>query len=130
MSDKAPHMNDNQTFGTAEQPNEQRARSLTGGLTLILIGIVILGHGLGWPLPENWWALFILIPIAPKLIRAAGLLARGNALAALRALGSSLMLMLIAVIFLLNLDWEGVWPVFLILGGVLMLLPKGARRIR
>jgi hypothetical protein len=122
MGDKSPHM-ENTTLGM-----EQSHKGLSGGLALIIIGLFLLGHSLHWPVPENWWAVFILIPIAPKMIRAGAFLIRGNFLAAFRAIGSSLFLFLVAMIFLLNLDWESLVPAFFILGGIVMLLPKGKRK--
>jgi hypothetical protein len=49
---------------------------------------------------------------------------RRRGIEALRAIGSSLVLVIVAAAFLLHLDWSRVWPVFLILAGVSMLLPK------
>ena len=109
---------------------DSQRKGLTGGLALVLIGFVLLGESLHWPVPQNWWALFLLIPIAPKLMRAGAFLMRGNFPAAFRAIGTSLILFLIAMIFLLNLDWEGLIPFFLILAGIVMLFPKGKRRFR
>lgn len=114
---------------TPDRPADHR-RGLTGGLVMITLGLVFLGRSLGWPVPENWWALFILIPAVPGLVRAIALLGSGRGVEAFRAFGSSLVLVIVAAAFLLNLDWSRVWPAFLILAGVSMLLPKRAPESR
>lgn len=98
-----------------------------GGLILIVVGIIFLLGNFGlieWQLFDNWWALFILLPALGAL---------GNAWRAYQqqgrftgeAIGSligSLLLLSISLIFLLELDWGRVWPIFLILGGLSILL--------
>lgn len=68
---------------------------------------------------NNWWALFILIPAFGSLgnfMRAYRKDGRLNGEARGSLIGS-LILFFIASIFLFELDWGTVWPVFLIIGG-------------
>jgi hypothetical protein len=68
----------------------------------------------------NWWALFILIPVvvcvgsAWTQYRAHGRLTRS----ALSMLASGLAPLVVALVFLFDLDWGQVWPVFVIIAGL------------
>lgn len=86
-------MENTNTYNVNPATSRERRRGLTGGLVLISLGLVFLGHSLGWPVPENWWAVFLLIPAVPSLVRGAALFRNGRSLAALRALTSSLVLL-------------------------------------
>jgi hypothetical protein len=115
------------------EPGRQQDRGCSGGtawvpgVILIGLGVVFLFSNLtGFEL-HNWWALFILIPAFASF---------GKALEAMRregemtrevwgALSGGAILLLIAGAFLFNLNWGLIWPIFLIIGGLGMLL--GAR---
>jgi len=102
-------------------PATQRSPAWIGGVVLILIGIVFLARNLtGFEL-GNWWALFILIPAFGSLAQAWRLYqSSGGRLtpAARGPLTGGLILLLVAAIFLFDVDWGQVWPVFLIVIGV------------
>lgn len=94
------------------------------GVILIGIGAFFLINNFTDFHLNNWWALFILIPAFGSM---------GNFMRAYRkdgrlsgeARGSligSLVLFFVASIFLFELDWGTVWPVFLIIGGIGALL--------
>jgi len=94
------------------------------GLILILIGaFFLLRNFTGYQL-ENWWALFILIPALGNLsgayesYRSAGTFTR----AARSQLFWGLFFTLLSASFLLAVDFGLIWPAFLILGGLAMLL--------
>jgi hypothetical protein len=103
-----------------------------GGIMLISLGILFLLQNLGWFYLENWWALFILIPAfgafgtAWTLYRSSG---NRFPVAARGSLISGTLLTLLALTFLLGLDFAVIWPFFLILGGLAILattlLPNG-----
>lgn len=100
---------------------------LMGGLILILIGAFFLLRNFGLmnvPLFDNWWAIFILIPAVASLLNAwRTYQAHGRFTG--EVIGSfigSLVLFCVALIFLLQLDWGDIWPIFLILGGLSILL--------
>jgi len=113
--------------GTAEaetRPIRKQNNAWIPGLVLIGLGVVfLLNQFTGFQL-DNWWALFILIPAFGAF---------GNALRTRQTngrLGSEgrgsliggLILTFVASIFLFELDWGQVWPVFLILAGLGVLL--------
>lgn len=97
----------------------------TGGIVLVLLGTIFLLRNAGvietW---GNWWALFILIPAVAMAGTAwAQYRAAGRRLtAAAGPIVGSLTLAAVAAIFLLNLSWGALWPVFLIITGAAALL--------
>jgi hypothetical protein len=71
----------------------------------------------------NWWALFFLIPAAGALTAAVGLYRRhGNPAAALGPFLAGLFFLFLASAFMLGFEFELSWPLFLIAGGLLILL--------
>jgi len=73
----------------------------------------------------NWWALFILIPAAGAFAGAWTAWRAGLHPAAVTGpLVGGLVLVTVAAIFLLELQWSRIWPVFLILFGIGALLPS------
>jgi hypothetical protein len=91
---------------------------------LILVGAVILLQNMGMAFLTNWWALFILIPAfagfaaAWESYQSNERLTRGGA----SSLVGGILLTILALAFLLNLSvglWF--WPVFLIVGGLMLL---------
>ena len=93
-----------------------------GGAILILIGAIFLLRNItGGLFFENWWALFILIPAlvmgasAYRMYEQKGQRIDRDVIATGTA---ALFPLLVAVIFLLDLDWGAVWPLFLILAGL------------
>jgi hypothetical protein len=107
-----------------------RMNGLVGGAVLVVGGIVLLLNNLGAISFTNWWAVFILAPASASLLiawrtyQASG----GRLTGAMRGpLMSGLSLLLVAVVFILGLNWSNIWPVFLILSGVGSLLFAGMR---
>jgi hypothetical protein len=103
------------------------------GLVVIAVGVVFLLRNFGISLPfmqlHNWWALFILVGAVPSLgyalqrYRATGKVDQG----VLHCLLSAVAVIMVALFFLLDLSWELWWPLFVIYGGLWMLV-KGRRR--
>jgi O-antigen/teichoic acid export membrane protein len=91
-----------------------------GGTILILLGVILLARNFGVLLPQNWWALFLLIPAfgsfasAYSMYRSAGQMTA----AARGAVVGGLILLLLTFLFLIEFDWGRYWPVILILLGV------------
>lgn len=103
------------------------------GVVVVIIGGLLLANNLGYDLGlerlHNWWALLLFIPSAGKLHEAWSNLQAGFHLghASVREpLITAVAFILVAVIFLMGLSWMTWWPVFLILGG-LSLLMSGRR---
>ena len=90
-----------------------------GGVILIGIGLVfLLGNVTSFAF-HNWWALFILIPGVASLVNSYQSYHEDGRFSE-RARGpfiGGLILIFIASIFIFNLNWGAVWPVFLIIGG-------------
>jgi len=111
-----------------EQPiphRKQRRDNIFWAIGLIVIGAVLLVRNLLKIEGEfNWWAIFILIPAAGSLsasyssVRRHG---RFNATAR-SSLGSGLVVLTVALIFLFNLDWGIWWPLMVIVPGISMIL--------
>jgi len=97
---------------------------IAGGV-LILVGIVFIirnvsGFGL-----DNWWALFILIPSLGSLLTAFQMYEKNGrrfTAASRGPLIGGLVLLAVTAVFLFNLNWGRIWPLFLVLAGLGMLL--------
>ncbi|TAN04137.1 MAG: hypothetical protein EPN36_10020 [Rhodanobacteraceae bacterium] len=96
---------------------------------IIAIGLLFLANNLGYDLAwldrGNWWALLILLAAFAPLTRAWEVYrARGRFDAeAAYCLISAGAVVLVASMFLFNLDWSVWWPLFVILGGLYTLVP-------
>lgn len=91
-----------------------------GGAALITVGALLFLSATTDFYLHNWWALFILFPALGSF---------GNAWQEYQANGrlsksvrssfiGGLFLALLAAIFLFDLDWGKIWPLFLIIGGI------------
>ena len=106
---------------------------VASGLVVVLVGVLFLLRNFGIPLPfmalHNWWALFILLGAVPSLAVAFQRCHRTGRVdrLVLHALLSAAAVILVAVFFLLDLDWSRWWPLFVIYGGLWVLL-GGKRR--
>jgi hypothetical protein len=111
------------------QENEGRGSrmgGLVGAIVLIAIGIIFLLQNMGYSLPGNWWAIFLLIPAAYSLIGAwKSYQGAGGeiTMAAVGPLIGGLVLLALGLVFLFNLDfnWGVLLPGLLILLGLLAL---------
>jgi hypothetical protein len=102
-----------------------RPGQLWFAVTLILIGSVFLLRNYAGIEIGNWWAVFILIPASATLARAWTAWRSGMQRSAVSgALIGGLMMLSVAAIFLLDLQWEKIWPIFLILIGIGALVPS------
>lgn len=105
----------------------RRVRSGEVGFGLALIGVgalFLLRNYLGVPL-GNWWAAFILIPAFASFWAAwTAWRLTGLGYAATGPFTGGLVLLAVALIFLLELEWGRIWPVFLLILGFGALLPS------
>lgn len=101
-----------------------RRQAWVPGVILIAVGVVFLAQNYWGFQLTNWWALFILIPAISSISQAvesyqqAGSFdrkARGHAF-------WGLFFILLSATFVFGWSFGLMWPVFLILGGLAMLL--------
>jgi uncharacterized membrane protein len=122
---------------TDSNGSEQRPRDVTWpgvplvGLGIVLVGAIFLARNFGWdfPLPDRWWALFVLIPAGGALVTAARLYNQDNRLTE-RVIGAAtvgLLMLTTALILFFDLEWGTWWPVMVIIVG-LGILARGRRR--
>ena len=102
-------------------------------MAVITVGVILLMSNLGVKIPflhsSNWWAWLILTAALAPLSRAFEVFrARGKVDAeAGHSLLSAGAIILVAVMFLRDLDWQVWWPLFVILGGLFTLVRKPYR---
>jgi hypothetical protein len=116
---------------TAVPENHSRAWM---GVAVVVIGGLLLANNLGYDLGlrhlQNWWALLLLIPATGKFHDAWLCLRAGFGLghrSVREPLITGLAFVFVTIIFLMGLSWMTWWPVFLVLGGLSMLLSGGSR---
>jgi hypothetical protein len=108
--------------GRSPERRSHISRGWIPAIVLVLVGIVFLirnavGGGGGL---HNWWALFILIPAlgsfgtAYTSYRSAGRLTG----AVLRSVLWGILFLFLVAVFIFDLPWDKIWPVFLILIGL------------
>ena len=107
-----------------EEPKRSQARVPWFAVILIVLGLILLAQQFGDFSFDNWWALFILIPVFSAFASAIAIWRRAGrfTFAVWSAFYGGLFPLLVAVIFLFNLDWEDYWPLFIILGGFGMMM--------
>jgi hypothetical protein len=91
---------------------------------LIVLGLILLLQQVGDFSFDNWWALFILIPFLSACASAVAIWRRAGrfTFAVWSTFYGGLFPLLVAAMFLFNLDWEEYWPLFIILGGFGMMV--------
>jgi peptidoglycan/LPS O-acetylase OafA/YrhL len=90
------------------------------GLALVLIGLVFLVQNFVGLSFGNWWAIFILLPAIWAFFRAWSFYQEDHTITrrVANAVYGGLFPFLVGMIFLFNLDWGKLWPLFLIILGV------------
>ena len=124
----------------SQQDFKERRRGGPSGsigfaLVLILIGVFFLARQISGFEFHNWWAFFILIPALSSFGTAYRLWMRSGrfSFGVWSAFYGGLFPLLVAFMFLFDLDWGAFWPLFVILPGFGMLvsgLPLAARATR
>ena len=109
-------------MNTEEKTNDHKRKNdgMTSGLILIAVGIIFLVMQFGGFHINNWWALFILIPVVTAWNRAIKTSAENGKITeeSIQSITGSLFPLFVAAIFLFNWDWGQVWPGFIILAGI------------
>ncbi|MFK2929259.1 hypothetical protein [Dyella agri] len=128
-------MTDNET-STGTSAVVRRGHRIIPALLVVGVGLIFLCGNLGVQLRflnwANWWAWFMLIGAAWPIseawdrYRAVGTVDGLVAQSLLNALG----IVMVATIFILDLSWGTWWPLFVIYGGLCMLVHGPRRRDR
>jgi hypothetical protein len=121
MSDMPEKPKRGQSSGFMDAPQSR----IIAALTLIGLGVLFL-------LQQNnlvssdfaWWSFFIIVPGVALLASGIMSYSRAGFLTpqARGQITGGTMATIVGAIFLFNLDWGKVWPVFLIVPGIFMLL--------
>jgi hypothetical protein len=133
-------MSENQPYDPGQSPVDQPAQPASWreerhhrreggawiwGVFLILLGTVFLLDNANIINLQNWWALFILLPAIGSFQTAwSQYVGAGRRLTA-NARGSLIggfVITMVALVFLFDLSFGSLWPLFLILGGILLLV--------
>jgi len=91
-----------------------------GGVLLIALGVIFLLQNFGFPVPKNWWAIFVMVPGIAALGAAWSIREREGAWTA-GAVGSLLagvIMVGMAIVFFFGFDFGKFWPLILIALGV------------
>jgi hypothetical protein len=125
-------MDNNQQPAVRDERRHWNTGSLWVGVMFIMVGIFFILRIFGVVSLHNWWALFILIPAAGSFgaafttWRRKGRFTRSVA----GSIGGGLIITAVALIFLFGLHWGRVWPVFIVLAGLSMLISAFASHDR
>ncbi|HEX7129622.1 MAG TPA: hypothetical protein VF217_06065 [Rhodanobacteraceae bacterium] len=109
------------------RPTRRYEYRLFPALFVIALGVLFLlrNLGIGYDFFEfhNWWAWLILVAAVAPLARAIELYRAGGHVdgGVVHHLFVAAAVAVVAVLFLLDLDWGRWWPLFVILGGLSML---------
>jgi len=99
-----------------------------GGVSLFLLGILLLGLNVMKYRVENWWAVFIVLP-ALGLFGVGRRLAQGgngrSPFAARLFYAAAFVVLVVALMFLTSLSWAVWWPLMLIAPGLALLYVAG-----
>lgn len=118
-----------------DHANEARwnAGRIGPALAVIAIGVFFLLGNLDIDVPffhvAHWWAWLILLAAVAPLLRAVGRYRRTGGIdgEVLHSLLTCAVIVLVALMFILELSWTRWWPLFVIYGGLCMLV-RGPRR--
>ncbi len=109
-----------------EMSESERNRVIVAVILIVLGGIFLLQEifGFGFSFFRNWWAIFILIPGGSSLWNAYQSYQANGKLnnEVIRQGMSGLAIVAVALVFLFEISWGAIWPLFLIGGGLYMLL--------
>ncbi len=115
-----------------QEHSRGQGNAKASAFALMIIGGVFLLRNLDLlPMHSNWWALLLLVPLFFLGTRIRELRAKhggGIPPEARGPLTGFLSIALVMLIFLFNLDWGDVWPLFLILVGVSFLFGASSEK--
>ena len=108
-------------------PTRRDDGALYLGLTFVVLGVIFLLRNFDLiPYIRHWWALFFLIPIA---VLGGDVLRHWNREEKLPGARRGpfiglIVITTVMVVFLLDLNWGVIWPVFIIIGGLAILVTR------
>ena len=111
----------------AQQVEQSRRLSWSdvGGMTLLFVGLMFVAINLlGVGRLENWWGLFILLP-GLSFVGMGWRVRSSNGRIPIMArfsLGLGLVVLTVAVMFLLNMNWGNWWPLMIVMPGAALWL--------
>lgn len=106
----------------AEKRNSiERGSSLIMAVVLIAVGGLLLLNNVTGVRFDDWWVLFILIPLGGIAAKAWTEYQTTGRVGASPIIGGGFMLVFMAS-FIFDLDWGELWPIGLIIGGLAALL--------
>jgi len=90
-----------------------------GGFVLVLLGIVFLAQNLGYPVPDKWWTIFLIIPAVGALVAAWNAYQQEGHLSGevVAPLIGGITLLVLATVLIFDFAWGVLWPVVLIAAG-------------
>jgi len=121
---------------SSSAPRKNRIGEVVAGLVVIGIGLIFLADNFGVDFPffgwHNWWAMFILIGAAAPASRAIDRYRSVGTIDAqvAHSMISALAVVAVALIFLLDASFGKWWPIFLVIGGLSMLVSGGRHNDR
>jgi len=121
VKEEMKEKNQNKETENMEDRKKNGSTPWLGGVVLILVGVVFLLRQVSGFRLDNWWALFILIPAIGSLAtawRAYESADRKFTTSVRGSLIGGLMMVMIAAIFLFNLNWALFFPAILIITGL------------
>ncbi len=101
------------------------------GLILIALGALFLAQNFGYPIPHNWWAVFLIVPALASFGSAWSMYQRNGRRTSppvTAAFLTGLVLAGLAAVLLLDIQVGKFWPVLLIVFGLAVLLGGGRWR--
>jgi hypothetical protein len=111
---------------SGDMTENERDRVIVAVILIVLGGIFLLQEifGFGFSFFRNWWAIFILIPGGSNLWNAYQSYQASGKLnnEVIRQGMSGVAIVAVALVFLFEISWGAIWPLFLIGAGLYMLL--------
>jgi hypothetical protein len=108
----------------SDRPANTRSGAWIPAVVLIGLGIIFLLQNFGLMRFGNWWAFFILLGTAGAWGSAWRIYQNNGQRITPAVTGAfigGLFPLFVALVFLFNLNWGAIWPVFLILAGIAVL---------
>ena len=122
-------MTDPGTHDPARRNGEPGPGLWIGGAVLIGVGILFLLQNLGYSIPGNWWALFLLIPAVAAFRNAIRLKQEKEGIYFGQIIvGGVLVALMLLFLFDIDEPWHVAWPLLVIVAGCGLLINAARSR--